>query len=57
MVTVSSRLIFSHLEEPRVRRMFDLLENDAEVQSYLRMGNMMVVNRLHYNDHAQHTPR
>jgi metal-dependent HD superfamily phosphatase/phosphodiesterase len=52
LVTVSSRLIFSHLEEPRVRRMFDLLENDVEVQSYLRMGNMMVVNRLHYNDHG-----
>ncbi len=52
MVTVTSRLIFEHLEEPRVRRIFDLLEGDAEVQTYLRMSNEMVVKRLNYNDHG-----
>jgi len=52
MVTVSSRLIFDHLEEPRVRRVFDILEGDAEVQTYLRMSNEMVVKRMNYNDHG-----
>lgn len=52
MVTVSNRLIFNHLEEPRVRRVFDILEGDFEVQTYLRMSNEMVVKRLNYNDHG-----
>ncbi|MCX6648595.1 MAG: phosphohydrolase [Candidatus Bathyarchaeota archaeon] len=52
MVTVSNRLIFNHLEEPRVRRVFDILEGDTEVQTYLRMSNEMVVKRMNYNDHG-----
>lgn len=52
MVTVSTRLIFNHLTEPRVRRVFDLLEGDTEVQTYLKMSNEMVVKRLNYNDHG-----
>jgi uncharacterized protein len=52
MVTVSNKLIFSHLVEPRVRRVFDILEGDAEVQTHLRMSNEMVVKRLNYNDHG-----
>jgi len=52
MVVVSSKLIINHLKEPRVRQMFDLLENDVEVQGYLRMSNVMAVNRLKYNDHG-----
>jgi uncharacterized protein len=52
MVTVSNRLIFNHLEEPRVRRVFDILEGDVEVQTHLRMSNEMVVKRLNYNDHG-----
>jgi hypothetical protein len=40
------------LEDPHVKRVFDLLENDAEVQTYLRMANVMVVKRMHYNDHG-----
>lgn len=51
-MTVTSRLIFEHLEEPRVRRIFELLESDTEVQTYLRMSNEMVVKRLNYNDHG-----
>jgi metal-dependent HD superfamily phosphatase/phosphodiesterase len=35
-----------------VKQVFDLLENDAEVQMYLRMANVMVVKRMHYNDHG-----
>jgi metal-dependent HD superfamily phosphatase/phosphodiesterase len=52
LVTVTNRLIFNHLEEPRVRRVFELLEGDLEVQTYLKMSNEMVVNRLNYNDHG-----
>ena len=52
MVVVSSDLINSHLKEPKVERMFRLLESDNEVQGYLRMANVMAVDRLMYNDHG-----
>jgi metal-dependent HD superfamily phosphatase/phosphodiesterase len=52
MVTVSSNLIQSHLDEPKVEQMFQLLESDLEVQSTLRMSNIMAVERLKYNDHG-----
>jgi metal-dependent HD superfamily phosphatase/phosphodiesterase len=52
MVTVSSNLIHSHLNEPKVKQMFRLLESDLEVQSTLRMSNVMAVERLKYNDHG-----
>ncbi|UCC59088.1 MAG: HD domain-containing protein [Candidatus Bathyarchaeum sp.] len=52
MVTVSSNLIQSHLNEPKVEQMFRLLESDLEVQSTLRMSNVMAVERLKYNDHG-----
>ena len=52
MVVVSSDLIHSHLEEPKVEKMFRLLENDVEVQNCLRMANVMAVERLLYNDHG-----
>ena len=52
MVVVSSDLIYSHLEEPRVEKMLRLLESDTEVQGYLRMANVMAVDRLMYNDHG-----
>lgn len=52
MVTVSLNLIHSHLNEPKVEQMFRLLENDLEIQSTLRMSNVMAVERLKYNDHG-----
>ena len=52
MVTVSSNLIQSHLNEPKIKQMFRLLESDTEVQSTLRMSNVMAVERLKYNDHG-----
>jgi metal-dependent HD superfamily phosphatase/phosphodiesterase len=52
MVTVSSNLITTHLNEPKVEQMFRLLETDLEVQSTLRMSNVMAVERLKYNDHG-----
>jgi len=32
--------------------MFELLRNDREVQGYLKMSNVMAVERLMYNDHG-----
>jgi len=52
MVVVSSNLIDSHLKEPKVEKMFRLLEKDVEIQSCLRMANVMAVERMMYNDHG-----
>ena len=52
MVQISTNLIFTHLKEPPLQRMFQLLENDPEVQGCLQMSNVMTVNRLMYNDHG-----
>lgn len=53
MVLVSSRLIHNHLKTSSLlSKSFSLLENDVEVQSYLRMSNTMAVKRLGYNDHG-----
>jgi metal-dependent HD superfamily phosphatase/phosphodiesterase len=51
-VVVSHDLIYSHLREPRLKEVFNFLEHDVEVQTYLRMGNIMAVRRLRYNDHG-----
>jgi len=52
MVTVSANLIQSHLKEPKLEQMFQLMENDLEIQNTLRMSNVMAVERLKYNDHG-----
>ncbi len=52
MVVVSPNLIHKHLKVPLLRKAFNLLEKDAEVQSFLQMANVMAVNRLKYNDHG-----
>lgn len=52
MVTVSSNLIKLHMEEPKVKQIFQLMENDIEIQNTLRMSNVMAVERLKYNDHG-----
>jgi metal-dependent HD superfamily phosphatase/phosphodiesterase len=52
MVTVSTNLIDSHLNEPKLEQMFRLLETDMEIQNTLRMSNVMAVERLKYNDHG-----
>ena len=49
---VSQRLVQRHLDSPRVRRMYELLTRDEEVEGYLRMSNTMAVGRLGYNDHG-----
>ena len=52
MVVVSSRLVHRHLDSPLLSEAFNLLQEDLEIQSYLRMSNIMAVKRLGYNDHG-----
>lgn len=52
MVVVSNRLIHRHLDSPLLSDAFNFLQEDLEVQSYLRMANTMAVKRLGYNDHG-----
>jgi metal-dependent HD superfamily phosphatase/phosphodiesterase len=52
MVLVSSRLIHSHLDSPLLSEAFNLIQEDIEIQSYLKMANIMAVKRLGYNDHG-----
>ena len=52
MVVVSNRLIYRHIDSPILKEAFNLLQEDLEVQSYLRMANIMAVKRLGYNDHG-----
>ncbi len=52
MVLVSSRLIHKHLDSPLLNDAFNLLQEDIEIQTYLRMSNIMAVKRLGYNDHG-----
>ena len=52
MVLVSNRLVHQHLDTHLLSEAFDLLQEDLEIQSYLRMSNIMAVKRLGYNDHG-----
>ena len=52
MVLVSSRLVHRRLDTPLLKHAFNLLQEDLEIQSYLRMANIMAVKRLGYNDHG-----
>ena len=53
MVLVSNRLVHKHLKNSQLLSdAFAYLENDVEVQSYLRMSNIMTVKRMGYNDHG-----
>ena len=52
MVVVSNRLIHKHLNSTLLSGAFNLLQEDLEIQSYLRMANIMAVKRLGYNDHG-----
>lgn len=52
MVTVSPTLIFTHLKERKLKRLYHILERDLRVQTYLKMANVMAVTRLKYNDHG-----
>jgi metal-dependent HD superfamily phosphatase/phosphodiesterase len=53
LVTVSPALIYQHAEtSPLLKKAFQLLEEDIEVSTLLKMSNIMAVTRLRYNDHG-----
>jgi hypothetical protein len=53
MVKVSPNLIYKQIKrDPLLKNGFRILEEDNAIQSYLKMANIMAVNRLHYNDHG-----
>jgi len=53
LVIVNTKLLDEVLgENTLLRRAYNLLENDIEVQSLWYMANVMAVNRLKYNDHG-----
>ncbi|TDA35608.1 phosphohydrolase [Candidatus Nezhaarchaeota archaeon WYZ-LMO8] len=53
MVIISSKLVYSKVREgPKIAKFFEMLEDNYEVQSLLRMANTMAVTRLFYNDHG-----
>ena len=53
MVIVSEDLVYRNVKGyDKLERMLELLESDSEVQSYLRMANIMAVSRLMFNDHG-----
>ncbi len=52
-VKVSPKLLIEHMnKDEHVKRVVEVLENDEEAQSLLRMSNIMAVSRLGYNDHG-----
>lgn len=53
MVVVSPGLVRKFVESSNVlRKVYEFLESDEEVQSLVEMSNIMAVGRLRYNDHG-----
>ncbi len=53
MVFISQHLVEKHIEQsPMLRKAWDIITRDHEVQSLLRMANVNAVERLLYNDHG-----
>ncbi|OYT61496.1 MAG: phosphohydrolase [Thermofilum sp. ex4484_15] len=53
MPTISPRLVYEEVKSNEIlAEALSLLERDLEVQNYLRMANVMAVERLGYNDHG-----
>ncbi|MEM2006007.1 MAG: HD domain-containing protein [Zestosphaera sp.] len=53
MVTVGPTLVLEHVGSSELlRRAYEFLEQDEEVQTMIKMSNIMAVSRLKYNDHG-----
>ncbi|MGC8975888.1 MAG: HD domain-containing protein, partial [Thermoprotei archaeon] len=53
MVVVGPTLVVRHVEASELlRRAYEFLEQDEEVQTLIKMSNVMAVSRLKYNDHG-----
>ncbi len=52
-VLVSPTLVQRHVESSELlRKAYEILEHDEEVQELIKMANIMAVGRLKYNDHG-----
>jgi len=52
-VLVSPTLVQKHVESSELlRKAYEILEHDEEVQELIKMANIMAVGRLKYNDHG-----
>ncbi len=52
-VLVSPALVQKHVENSELlRKAYEILEHDEEVQELIKMANIMAVGRLKYNDHG-----
>lgn len=53
VVVVGPALVIKHVETSELlRRAYEFLEQDEEVQALIKMSNVMAVSRLRYNDHG-----
>ncbi len=53
MTIVSQDLIYKYINKyDKVRKIYEELEKNKSVQSYLKLANLMAVTRLKYNDHG-----
>ncbi len=53
MTIVNQELIYKYVYKyDKVRKIFEELERNKSVQSYLKLANLMAVTRLKYNDHG-----
>ncbi|MEM3615988.1 MAG: phosphohydrolase, partial [Candidatus Methanomethylicia archaeon] len=52
MVEVSQTLIKRYLNNGKILKAWNMLERSIEIQTLLKMSNIMAVKRLKYNDHG-----
>ncbi len=53
MVVVGPTLVVKHVENSDLlKKAYDFLEQDEEIQTLIKMSNVMAVSRLRYNDHG-----
>lgn len=53
VVTVGPTLVVKHVEASELlKKAYEFLERDEEVQALIKMSNIMAVSRLRYNDHG-----
>ncbi len=53
MVVVGPALVIKHIEtSDLLKKAYDFLEQDEEIQTLIKMSNVMAVSRLRYNDHG-----
>jgi len=53
VAVVGPALVIKHVEtSDLLKKAYDFLEQDEEIQTLIRMSNVMAVSRLRYNDHG-----